>query len=70
MSEPRGTASDRPVRVAVCGDLAPEVALSLHSEGGKRDAGAGRLQGRGVSARLGAALAAAGSPAPSALVGK
>ena len=25
MSEPRGTASDRPVRVAVCGDLAPEV---------------------------------------------
>jgi pilus assembly protein CpaF len=52
------------------GDLAPEVALSLHSEGGKRDAGAGRLQGRGVSARLGAALAAAGSPAPSALVGK
>ena len=25
MSEPRGTASDRPVRVALCGNLAPEV---------------------------------------------
>jgi pilus assembly protein CpaF len=60
ISEPRASGAD----------LAPEVALALHAEGGKRDAGAGRLQGRGVSARLGAALAAAGSPAPAALVGK
>ena len=45
-------------------------ALSLYSEGSKRDAAGGRLQGRGVSARLGAAMAAAGSTLPSALVGK
>ena len=45
--------------------MALDVALSLYSEGSKRDSGSGRLQGRGVSARLGAALAAAGSPLPS-----
>ena len=46
------------------------VLISLYTEGSKRDPSGGRLQGRGVSARLGAALAAAGSPLPSALVGK
>src|SRR4029079_3718124 len=51
-------------------ELALDVALSLHGEGSKRDAASGRLQGRGVSARIGAALSAAGSPLPSALVGK
>ena len=51
-------------------ELALEVGLSLYSEGGKRDGANGRLQGRGVSARLGAAIAAAGSALPSAIVGK
>jgi len=51
-------------------ELALDVALSLHGEGSKRDAASGRLQGRGVSARIGAALSAAGSPLPSSLVGK
>ena len=51
-------------------ELALDVALSLHGDGSKRDAASGRLQGRGVSARLGSALAAAGSPLPSALIGK
>ena len=51
-------------------ELALDVALSLYSEGSKRDAGSGRLQGRGVSARLGAALAAAGSQLPSGLIAK
>ncbi len=51
-------------------ELALDVALSLYNEGSKRDPAGGRLQGRGVSARLGAAVAAAGSPLPSALVGK
>jgi pilus assembly protein CpaF len=51
-------------------ELALDVALSLHGDGSKRDAASGRLQGRGVSARLGAALSAAGSSLPSALVGK
>jgi pilus assembly protein CpaF len=51
-------------------EVALDVALSLYSEGAKRDSGSGRLQGRGVSARLGGAMAAAGSTLPSALVGK
>jgi pilus assembly protein CpaF len=51
-------------------ELTMEVALSLYGDGSKRDAASGRLQGRGVSARLGAAMAAAGSTLPSALVGK
>jgi len=51
-------------------ELALDVGLSLYSEGSKRDGASGRLQGRGVSARLGAAMAAAGSTVPSSLVGK
>jgi len=51
-------------------ELALDVSLSMYGDGSKRDAGSGRLQGRGVSARLGAALAAAGSALPSGLVGK
>ena len=51
-------------------ELALDVGLSLYSEGSKRDGAGGRLQGRGVSARLGAAMAAAGSTVPSSLVGK
>ena len=51
-------------------EVALDVALSLYSEGSKRDPAGGRLQGRGVSARLGAAMAAAGSTVPSSLVGK
>jgi pilus assembly protein CpaF len=60
ISEPRAAGAD----------VTPEVALSLYSDGGKRDPGAGRLQGRGISARLGAALAAVGNPAPASLVSK
>lgn len=48
--------------------LAVDLALSLHGEGSKRDPSGGRLQGRGVSSRLGAAMTAAGSPLPSAMV--
>ncbi|HMF44285.1 MAG TPA: ATPase, T2SS/T4P/T4SS family [Polyangia bacterium] len=51
-------------------ELALDVALSMYGDGSKRDLASGRLQGRGVSARLGAAVAAAGSPLPSAIVGK
>jgi pilus assembly protein CpaF len=51
-------------------ELSLDVALSMYGDGSKRDAGSGRLQGRGVSARLGAALAAAGSQLPSGLIAK
>jgi pilus assembly protein CpaF len=51
-------------------EVVADVGLSLHSDGSKRDPAAGRLQGRGVSARLAAALASAGHPVPGALVGK
>jgi len=51
-------------------ELALDVALQVYSEGSKRDPAGGRLQGRGMSARLGAAMAAAGSPLPAAVVGK
>jgi len=51
-------------------ELALDVSLSIYSDGAKRDSAGGRLQGRGVSARLGAAMAAAGTTLPSALVGK
>jgi hypothetical protein len=51
-------------------ELSLDVALSMYNDGSKRDAGSGRLQGRGVSARLGAALAAAGSQLPSGLIAK
>jgi pilus assembly protein CpaF len=47
-----------------------DVALSLSGEGARRDLAGGRLQGRGVSARLATAVAAAGSTLPSALVAK
>ena len=50
--------------------IAAEPALTYQGDGARRDPGAGRLQGRGVSARLGAAFAAAGSALPGALVGK
>ena len=58
--EPRANAAE------VVGD----VALALYNEGSKRDLSTGRLAGRGVSGKLGAAIAAAGSPLPSAVVGK
>jgi pilus assembly protein CpaF len=51
-------------------EVVADVALALYNEGSKRDLGSGRLAGRGVSGRLGAAMAAAGSPLPSAVVGK
>jgi pilus assembly protein CpaF len=51
-------------------ELALDVALSLHGDGAKRDPASGRLQGRGVSSRLGAALSTAGSPLAAALVAK
>jgi pilus assembly protein CpaF len=52
------------------GELAADVALSLYNEGSKRDLATGRLAGRGVSARLAAAMSTAGSTVPSALVSK
>jgi Flp pilus assembly CpaF family ATPase len=58
VSEPRASGSE----------VAVDVALSLYTEGSKRDAAGGRLQGRGISARLGSALAAAGNTVPSSLV--
>ena len=51
-------------------EVAIDLSLSIYNEGSKRDAAGGRLQGRGISARLGSAMAAAGSSVPSALVGK
>jgi pilus assembly protein CpaF len=51
-------------------EVVADVALALYNEGSKRDLSSGRLAGRGVSGRLGAAMAAAGSPLPSAVVGK
>jgi pilus assembly protein CpaF len=50
--------------------IATSVVLAYYGEGGRREVGAGRLQGRGVSPALGAAFAAAGSPLPPALVSK
>ncbi len=51
-------------------EVAVDLSLSIYNEGSKRDPAGGRLQGRGISARLGSAMAAAGSTVPSALVGK
>ena len=51
-------------------EVAIDLSLSIYTEGSKRDPASGRLQGRGISARLGSAMAAAGSTVPSALVGK
>jgi pilus assembly protein CpaF len=59
MAEPRASGTE----------IHPEVALALYSDG-KRDPASGRLQGRGVSARLGSAMSAAGSPVPAALLNK
>ncbi|HXT96932.1 MAG TPA: ATPase, T2SS/T4P/T4SS family [Polyangia bacterium] len=50
--------------------LAADSVLAFHGDGNRREPGAGRLQGRGVSARLAAAFTVAGSPLPSALVHK
>jgi hypothetical protein len=44
--------------------------LAFSGDGNRRDPGTGRLQGRGVSARLSAAFTVAGSPLPSSLVNK
>jgi len=51
-------------------EVTADVALAIYNEGSKRDLSSGRLAGRGVSARLGAAMAGAGSPLPSSVVGK
>jgi len=51
-------------------EVAIDVSLSIYNEGSKRDPAGGRLQGRGISARLGSAMASAGSTVPSSLVGK
>ncbi len=48
------------------GALTAETALAFG--GDRREPGGGRLEGRGISSRLADALAAAGSPVPSALV--
>ncbi len=71
------TASDGSARIVEVAEprvdgatVAADVVLAYYGDGGRRDLGTGRLQGRGVSARLGAAFAAAGSPLPSALVSK
>ncbi len=50
--------------------VATDSVLAHYGDGNRRDPGAGRLQGRGVSPRLSAAFTVAGSPLPSALVAK
>ena len=50
--------------------MAADSVLAYYGDGNRRDPGAGRLQGRGVSARLSAAFTVAGSPLPAALVAK
>ncbi|HTB60290.1 MAG TPA: ATPase, T2SS/T4P/T4SS family [Polyangia bacterium] len=50
--------------------LTADSVLAFSGEGNRREPGAGRLQGRGVSARLSAAFTVAGSPLPSSLVNK
>jgi len=50
--------------------LAADPVLTFSGDGNRREPGAGRLQGRGVSARLSAAFTVAGSPLPSSLVNK
>jgi Flp pilus assembly CpaF family ATPase len=50
--------------------VAADSALAFHGDGNRRDPGAGRLQGRGVSPRLSAAFTVAGTPLPSSLVNK
>jgi hypothetical protein len=50
------------------GRLSSELVVSWRSEGNRRGEGAGKLQVTGVSARLGAAMSAAGQSLPSSLV--
>jgi pilus assembly protein CpaF len=50
--------------------MAADSVLIYYGDGNRRDPGAGRLQGRGVSPRLSAAFTVAGSPLPAALVAK
>ena len=50
--------------------LAADPVLTFSGDGNRREPGVGRLQGRGVSARLSAAFTVAGSPLPSSLVNK
>ncbi|HEV3031984.1 MAG TPA: FHA domain-containing protein [Polyangia bacterium] len=50
------------------GRVAVESAITWRSDSGRRGGGAGKLQITGVSARLGAALAAVGQSLPSSLV--
>ncbi|HVR03176.1 MAG TPA: FHA domain-containing protein [Polyangia bacterium] len=50
------------------GRVAVESAITWRSDSGRRGGGAGKLQVTGVSARLGAALAAVGQSLPSSLV--
>ncbi len=50
------------------GHVAAELAITWRGDGGRRGGGAGKLQVTGVSARLGAALAAVGQSLPSSLV--
>ncbi|HLK93247.1 MAG TPA: FHA domain-containing protein [Polyangia bacterium] len=50
--------------------LAADPVLAFQGDGNRREPGAGRLQGRGVSARLAAAFTVSGSPLPSSLVNK
>ncbi|HXJ22466.1 MAG TPA: FHA domain-containing protein [Polyangia bacterium] len=66
-----GEGDARIVEIAepVLGAAGIEASPVLAYAGDHRDSGSGRLQGRGVSARLAGALAAAGQPLPPALVG-
>jgi pilus assembly protein CpaF len=50
--------------------VATDSVLAYYGDGNRREPGAGRLQGRGVSPRLSAAFTVAGSPLPAALVAK
>ena len=50
------------------GHVATDVVVTWRSDGGRRGAGAGKLQVTGVSARLAAALSAVGQSLPSSLV--
>ena len=50
--------------------LAADSVLAFSGDGNRREPGAGRLKGPGVSARLSAAFTVAGSPLPASLVNK
>jgi pilus assembly protein CpaF len=52
------------------GAVVADSALAFFGDGNRRDPGAGRLQGRGVSPHLSAAFTVAGTPLPSSLVNK